>query len=140
MSDETFTGYTASFRPGGAGYDSPLVVVRGANETDLIDKLGGDEDDELGDVIARYHEKLRRQFDDVVVASTPPGESPSPAPIWNQGPPTASSLSPNPDGTYPPCPHGSRPRKPWTSPKNGKRYLFCTLDRGAPGACPSVTV
>lgn len=148
MSEEVFTGFTASFRPGGKEYDSPLVVVRGNTIEDLLVKLDADpEVDDLGTAVGRFHAKLSRQFDDaagvVTTVHAHPGAIPAPTetkPIWASAAPSGGALVANADGTYPPCPHGTRPRKPWTSPKNGKRYLFCTLDRGAPGACPSVTV
>ena len=148
MSDEQFTGFTASFRPGGKDYDSPLLVVRANTVEELLVKLDASPDeDDLGTAVGRYHDKLRRQFDDAAGVSTPTagGFAPaapahSEAPIWGGGSPSSGLLTPNPDGTYPACPHGSKPRKPWTSPRNGKRYLFCVLDKGAPGACPSVTV
>lgn len=147
MSDDAYTGFTVSFKPGGTGYDSPMLVVRGNTEAELLERLGVDPSDpdgtcELGVAIGSYHDKLRRQFSDT--AGAPPGGSPAPAaaatPIWNSAPAAATGLTPNGDGTYPACPHGSRPRKPWTSPKNGRVYLFCALDKGTPGACPTVTL
>lgn len=148
MSDESYTGFTVSFRPGGKDYDSPLLVVRGNTVEDLLVKLDADPDeDDLGTAIGRYHDKLRTQFDDICAVSTPAPaavtEIPTTTagPIWGGGSVAPSGpLSPNPDGTYPPCPHGNRPRKPWKSPRNGKVYLFCALDKGAPGACPTVTL
>lgn len=141
MSDDP-CNYTASFRPGGKDYDSPLVVVRANTEEDLLVRLEADpEEDDLGTAIARFHEKLRRQFTDVM-SDYGPAEAKAdvvPTPIWASAA-ASGGLTPNPDGTYPPCPHGTRPRKPWKSPRNGKVYLFCALDKGAPGACPTVTL
>ena len=146
MSDEQHTGFTVSFRPGGKDYDSPLVVIRANTVEDLLVKLDANPDeDDLGSAVGSYHDKLRRQFEDaagVSVATVIPISHAPSAPIWEAGGPgaVAGPLTPNPDGTYPACPHGHRPRKPWTSPRNGKRYLFCALDKGAPGACPTVTL
>ena len=95
MSDEQFTGFTASFRPGGKDYDSPLLVVRANTVEELLVKLDADPDeDDLGTAVGRYHDKLRRQFDDAagVAAVIPlPGMVTSvPASgggaIWETGP------------------------------------------------------
>lgn len=147
MSEE-FTGFTASFKPGGTGYDSPLVVIRGSTIEELLVRLDANPDeDDLGTAVGRFHDRLRRQFDDAVGVSAPsetftlPAPAEAPKPIWASAPAASSGgLAPNADGTYPPCPHGTRNRKPWTSPRNGKVYLFCALDKGAPGACPTVTL
>lgn len=144
MSDDAYTGFTVSFKPGGTGYDSPMLVVRGNTEEELLIRLEADPTDgDVGTAIAEYHAKLRARFDEVVGGAPVPAQATAPAatPIWNSAPAAASGgLTANPDGTYPPCPHGTRPRKPWTSPKTGRTMLFCALDKGSPGVCATVTL
>lgn len=150
MSEE-FTGYTASFRPGGSGYDSPLVVVRASSVEELLEKLSSEgPNTDLSTAVYEFDQMLKEDYvgsakEPIKAAAEHFASAPSPTatgsttPIWAAAQP-AGLLTPNPDGTYPPCPHGSSPRKVWTSPRNGKRYLFCKLGKGTPGACESVVV
>ena len=145
MSEEAYTGFTVSFKPGGTGYDSPMLVVRGNTEEELLRRLDADPlHNDIGSAVANFHAKLRQQFDAIVGGAPVPVQASAPAapaPIWASAPPSASGgLTPNPDGTYPPCQHGNRPRKPWTSPRTNRTMLFCSLDKGTPGACATVTL
>ena len=144
MADTEQSTYTVSFRPT-RDFDSPLIVVRGDSKGEL--ETAVNDAIELSDLFAAAAGSFADAFGTKETKKSPVTVSAAvvapaePKPIYETRPEVVTDpgeAGPYPDGTYPPCSHGSKPRRPWRSPRNGKVMLFCALDKGHPDACPTL--
>jgi hypothetical protein len=121
---------TTTFK-GGAGFDSPWVVIHSNDLDDALDQVSGDNASKLALLMERVH-KAGKHFTSLQPAAAP-GAVAAPAP--RSAPPQGASSAPG--GETRQCKHGQMTYKTGFSAKTNKTWqaFMCPSPKGTPDQC-----